>query len=1023
MLDIFVNVFLSIPLVGAFAMFALGIAVIYRASRVLNLAHGAMAMVPAYVFYSLARAGVPIVVDLPLAIVSGALLGVLVERVFVRRLRPQGPTAQTVGTVAVAGLLIALAAKVWGTTPIIAPSVFPQGQFKLAGAAVRFGDVGLFVVGITVSAGLFAFFKFTEIGLAMRGAAQNRRAASLMGIDPDLAAAAAWALGGGLAALAGVLLAAVTNLDPYNLSLEVLPAFVAVLIGGLDSLLGALVGAGIAGLAFGLVPSFARLPLLKDVLKYPGAPQLVLTVLALVVMATRGRKLSGSEGSEAGFAGGGGFRSKGRRQFGPGALVGGALLLLLPVLAPYSILGDALLAMELAIVALSLVVLTGWVGQISLAQASFVGMGALVTAMFGRQLGWSFPLTAIVGAVVGAGTAVILGVVALRVRGLYLAVATLIFAWMADQFLFRSPWLGASGGTSGIGNQRIGRAGAFPSLDLTSRTVLYYLFLAVVILVVGALANLRDAKTGRAFFAVRGSEVAAASLGIDVARMKLLAFAVSGTLAGLGGSLLLTEQRTVVPVQFLFTMSLQYLAIAVVGGLTSLGGALAAGAVFAGLNELFFQVRALAGWLEVVSAGLLGIVLLAYPGGLAAVPEGLRSIFKPAAGLVEKLRILRRPEQPSEGGMATEAKKNDWFAEISKSSAKAFAKAAASLRAALPDSVGERLSRVTRSRAGRSDMPKAKDWYKQAHTVASSDARVAVEAVPSQNGSKSSGKLSLDAFAPVVHELSADRSAREPLIEVENVTVRFGGLTAVNDASLSVRAGEIVGLIGPNGAGKTTLFNSILGLNDPVGGRVRLYGRDVTDLPPHLRARLGIARTFQVIQLFNELSLFDNLLVATHGHNESTVVSNLLGSARSLEAEIEARQRVSEIVHLLNLGEFAHEGVRSLPFGILRMVELARALVTGAQVMMLDEIASGLNEQETDRLIETVRGVRALGVSVLLIEHDVRMVTQISDYVYVLDQGRMIAEGTPDVIVTNERVIEAYLGAAAEVEPVPVGGA
>src|ERR1043166_1556526 len=151
---------LAIPLIGAFAMFALGISVIYRASRVLNLAHGAMATIPAYIAYSLSKAGVPIFPVVLIAIISGAVLGVAVERVFVRRLRPQGTTAQTVGTVAVTGLLIALAAKIWGTTPMLAPGVFPQGQLSVAGAAVRYGDLGLFAVGLLVSGGLFAFFKF-----------------------------------------------------------------------------------------------------------------------------------------------------------------------------------------------------------------------------------------------------------------------------------------------------------------------------------------------------------------------------------------------------------------------------------------------------------------------------------------------------------------------------------------------------------------------------------------------------------------------------------------------------------------------------------------------------------------------------------------------------------------------------------------------------------------------------------------------------------------------------------------------
>ena len=261
-----------------------------------------------------------------------------------------------------------------------------------------------------------------------------------------------------------------------------------------------------------------------------------------------------------------------------------------------------------------------------------------------------------------------------------------------------------------------------------------------------------------------------------------------------------------------------------------------------------------------------------------------------------------------------------------------------------------------------------------------------------------------------------DRASRGPVLDVEGVTVQFGGLKAVSDASLAVREGEIVGLIGPNGAGKTTLFNAILGLNDPAAGRIEMFGNDVTNLSPHLRARLGVARTFQVLQLFNELTVFDNLLVATHLHNGSGVASNLFAGPRTLESERTARRRVHQVLKLLDLDQFADSGVRGLPFGVLRMVELGRALVTGARLVMLDEPASGLNEAETDRLSEVIRGVRALGVSVLLIEHDVRMVTSVSDYMYVLNQGRMLTQGEPSDVQRHPEVIAAYLGEPVEVE-------
>ena len=965
--DLLLYLFLSIPLIGAFSMFAMGISVIYRASRVLNLAHGAMAMFPAYVFYSLTNAGLPAWLGLPVGIASGAVLGVAVERIFVRRLRPQGPTAQTVGTVAVTGLLIAIAAKVWGTSPTLAPAVFPEGQVEVAGAAVRYGDLGLFAVGMVVSGAAFAFFKFTEVGLAMRGAAQNRRAASLMGVDPDRAAAGAWALGGGLAALAGILLAAVTSLDPYSLSLQVLPAFVAALIGGLESLLGAVAGAALAGVLFGLVPLLAKLPVVGGVLRYSGATQLVLTALALVVMAIRGRRLSGAEASEAGLSadtGRGGFRST---KLGWRHLVALGALIAWPFLVPFSALGTSLLAMELGLVAISLVVLIGWVGQISLAQASFVGVGALVTAMASRSWGVGFPVNVAVGAAAAGLAAVGLGVMALRVRGLYLAVATLIFAWMADQFLFPSPWLGAGTGSSTMPDQRYGVAGGFPSFDFTSRTTLYFVMLAVLVLVVATLANLRDTRVGRAFFAVRGSEMAAASLGIDVMRYKLVAFAVSGVLAGLGGSLLMLEQRTMVPAQFLFTVSLQYLAIAVVGGLTSLGGAIAAGCVFAALNELFFRVTALAGWLEIVSASLLAVVLLVQPGGLAAMARNVRSGSSRVAFLLRPVIARFEP-------LAARARKRG---------AGVWRKA-----------------------------PVADDWFARAKAATDTSSNGHAAAAP-KPAAEPESPLRLAGFAATPADVPAERTERKAFLAAEGITVRFGGLTAVSGASLRVHEGEIVGLIGPNGAGKTTFFNSILGLNEPAEGRIELYGNDATEMAPHVRARLGVARTFQVIQLFNELSVFDNLLVATHLHNDSGIFSNLAAARKTLDAETTARDRVREILRLLSLEEVADEGVRNLPFGTLRMVELGRALVTGARLLMLDEPASGLNEAETDRLSDVVRTVRSLGVSVLLIEHDIRMVTGVSDYVYVLSQGRMIAEGPPAHIQRDEQVIAAYLGKAA----------
>lgn len=279
---------LSLPLVGAYAIFAIGIVLIHRASRVLNLAHGAMAMVPAYITYSMAQAGIPVLFSIPIGIASGAALGVAIERGFVRRLRPQGPTAQTVGTVAALTVLIAIISKLYGTSSLDAVSAFPHGGIPIGSSEIQYGELGLFAIMLIVSGLLITLLNRTDLGLKMRGTAENRLAASLHGVDPDRMTALAWAIGGGLAGLAGILVAATTSLHPYQLPLQALPGFIAALIGGLGSLPGAIVGAAIVGVVQAMVPALG----LGGV---QGAPQLFLAILAIVVMARRGSALTAGD--------------------------------------------------------------------------------------------------------------------------------------------------------------------------------------------------------------------------------------------------------------------------------------------------------------------------------------------------------------------------------------------------------------------------------------------------------------------------------------------------------------------------------------------------------------------------------------------------------------------------------------------------------------------------------------------------------------------------------------------------------
>jgi len=248
------------------------------------------------------------------------------------------------------------------------------------------------------------------------------------------------------------------------------------------------------------------------------------------------------------------------------------------------------------------------------------------------------------------------------------------------------------------------------------------------------------------------------------------------------------------------------------------------------------------------------------------------------------------------------------------------------------------------------------------------------------------------------------------ILELKELTKRFGGLTAVDRVSMTVEEGEILGLIGPNGAGKTTVFNVITGIHRPDDGDVMFRGRSIVGLRPHKIAELGIARTFQTIRLFQNMTVMENVMSGRHCRTKSGVwASTVRGPAQKLEeesvvAEAERRLRFMGILHL------GDELAKNLPYGDQRRLEVARALATDPKLLILDEPAGGLNEQETLDLMDLIKSIRESGITVLLIEHDMKVVMGISDRVVVLDNGEKIAEGTPKEIQSNDRVIEAYLG-------------
>jgi branched-chain amino acid transport system ATP-binding protein len=252
-----------------------------------------------------------------------------------------------------------------------------------------------------------------------------------------------------------------------------------------------------------------------------------------------------------------------------------------------------------------------------------------------------------------------------------------------------------------------------------------------------------------------------------------------------------------------------------------------------------------------------------------------------------------------------------------------------------------------------------------------------------------------------------------PLVEVDNMVKRFGGLLAVNDVSFVIDTGEIVSMIGPNGAGKTTAFNCITGLYPSTSGDVRLDGHSITGQPPHRITRLGIARTFQNIRLFSFMTALDNVMVGAHWWMTSHVWDSVVKSPRARRDERRVTDRAHDLLDKLGLSRYAGSYARELPYGLQRRLEIARALATRPRVLLLDEPAAGLNPQEKKELMALIGRLRDEGLTIFLIEHDMKVVMEISDRIVVLDHGVKITEGKPVEVRNNPQVIEAYLGQGA----------